>query len=538
MADGFRHSSLLKWTVAVLCLLVIIQTAYFLRWYVSSEQRASVLSPERRRAGSGRLVPSLLFVGGGGDSLVATDSKSVQSHTHQRTTPERTKATAPRPPTFEIHTTPSEGKTTRGPENISPSTSTSRQHIPTQYFDPEGKTWKKGTFCDSYVENTFQTPAPVCGPQQEAEHNIKCYRNSESKVMVYCILESVFLPGPRTKSGSKKLDVGLLTGAGRSCPTITLSAIHRTSERNSQGHTLLDRVAEIEKKPSSVCGEWFNKTAFLYLADQNVHIYFRMNAYYNLHKAIAREGVAPGDFVIIKHPISSAYLFSEWEKMKLFPEMIDITDLPNKTLCFRKLVIVPYSFSGIPFRCKMEANVRGPCFNCKGRGLYGSSFYSFRHRVISSCGLVDMEEHTGNSIMLVSRTPYKRWRKDEPKKFQRVLSNEGDLVQALKEEFPNTNVTVAHMEKLDICDQIQLAHDANVLMGVHGAGLVHLWWLQEDALILELNPTFQLGNPSFKMLSTLAGRNYDSVTVTGSQHMVKVKVDDVMKLLKSRTHLS
>ena len=493
--SSFRRSTLLKWAVAIICGLVVVQASYSLHWYVSSGNFVPMVSGGPQE---GQWAPAVQITG---DST----TPSSRPHTQQTKAPE----------------------TSTPGEYMAP--------VPPQYFDgPGGRTWKKGTFCDTYVENTFQKPIGVCGKHLESDHSIKCYRNSESTTMVYCILESVFLRG-----SYKKLDVGLLTMAGgRSCPNLTLTQLHKTSEKNSRSFKLLNKVAETKSKPSSVCGEWFNKTAFLYTADQNVHIYFRMNAYYNLHKAIAREGVAPGDFVIIKHPISSAYLFSEWEKTKLFPEMINITDLPNKTLCFRKLVIVPYSYSGIPFRCKVDNKVRERCFGCKGRGLYGNSFYSFRQRVISSCGLVDMEEHTGNSIMLVSRTPYKRWRKDDLSKFQRLLENEGDLVEALKNKFPNTTVTVAHMEKLDICEQIQLAHNANVLMGVHGAGLVHLWWLQEDALILELNPTFQQANPSFRMLSTLAGRRYDSVTVTGSQHVVSVKVDRVIDVLKYKTHLS
>ena len=514
----FRQATLLKYTVIALCVLVVLQGAYFLRWYVTSDSERYTSVLVRRKGRFPHLQPI-------SDALSTTTNTVAQSEILQ-TEPLRRTTTASAPATG-VARGSARGHTERATE-----------WAPTQYFDPAGPTWKKRTFCYSYVENTFQTPIGVCGSQQETEHNIKCYRSTHSKVMMYCILESVFLPGPR-RIGSNQLDIGLLTGGtGRSCPTISLSEVYKTSERNSRNHKLLDRVAEIEKKPSTVCGEWINKTAFLYTADQSVHIYFRMNAYYNLHKAIAREGVAPGDFVIIKYPLSSAYLFSEWEKMKLFPEMIDIDELPNKTMCFRKLVIVPYSFSGIPFRCKMESNVRGPCFDCKGRGLYGSSFYSFRHRVISSCGLVDEKNHVGNRITIVSRTPYNRWKKDDPNKFQRILSNEDDLVKTLRREFPNTNVTVAHMEKLGICEQISLAHDADVLMGVHGAGLVHLWWLQEDALILELDPTFQKGNPSFRMLATLAGRNYDSITVTGSHHMVSVKVDSVIDILKSKTHLS
>ena len=404
------------------------------------------------------------------------------------------------------------------------------------FYDPNGPTWKSGSFCESYVERTFQTPVAVCGPEPAAEHNIKCYRNSQSKVMVYCILESVFLSGPRAVGAG--LDTGLLTGADRSCPTLSVSGVEKTSERNSRNRKLLDSISKRESKPSASCEEWINKTAFLYTADQAVHIYFRMNAYYSLHKAISREGVAPGDFLVIKDPNRSNYLFSEWEMAKLFPEMVTVNELPNKTLCFKKLVVVPFSFSGIPFRCKMEGNVRTKCFNCKGRGLYGSSFYSFRQRVISACGLVDKEGYSWNRITIVSRTPYQRWRKDDPNKFQRILGNENDLVKALRNSFPNTNVTVAHMEKMDICKQISLANSADVLIGVHGAGLVHLWWLQEHALALELNPTYEQSNPSFKMLSTLSGRNYASITVSGSQHKVTVKVDSVVKLLKSKTHLS
>ena len=498
MVEGFRHAALLKWTVAVICGLVLLQAVYYLHWYATSRSKlVPVLSADRPpRPRSGWWVPAVQLT----ETVTPTYSPTSSR-------PRRRRKPLP-----------------------------SGKPFPTQYFDPGGPTWKNESFCDAYVENTFNTPIGVCGPHLEPEHNIKCYRNPKSRAMVYCILESVFIPGPRAIR-SKKLDVGLLTGAGKSCRNLTLKKFHFTSEQNSQSYKLIDRVTEIDKRPSSFCENWINKTAFLYTADQNVHIYFRMNAYHNLHKAIAREGVAPGDFVIIKHPFSSSYLFSEWEKYKLFPEMVDLDELPNKTLCFRKLVIVPYSYSGIPFRCKVDS-VHQACFGCKGRGLYGSSFYSFRHRVISSCGLVDEKNHVGNRITIISRTPYKRWSKDDLKKFQRILENEDDLVKALRKGFPNTNVTVAHMEKLGICEQISLAHDADVLMGVHGAGLVHLWWLQEDALILELNPTFQQSNPSFKMLSTLAGRNYDSITVSGSRHLVRVKVESVLDMLNSKTFLS
>ena len=398
------------------------------------------------------------------------------------------------------------------------------------YYDPSGPTWKEGSFCESYVEKTFVKPVGVCGSEVLPEDSIKCRRSDHSDLMVYCVLESVLLSGPRVPKS--KLNVQLLTGSGRSCPSPSLSGVEKTTGKRDPTRTLLGQIITAKSLPPSACQHWINKTTFFYPGTQNVHIYFRMNGYFNLHKAIAMEGLAPGNFVVIRHSSGGNYAFPEWEK-KLFPELIHIDELPNTTICFRRIVLVPNAFLSVLFKCKMEAEVLGPCFKCKGRRLYGNSLYSFRDRVISSCGLHDEVNRTGNQITIVSRTPYKRWTNDDLKKFRRVLKNENELVTALRMSFPRVNVTVAHMESLDICTQVHLAHDSDVLMGVHGAGLVHLWWLQEDALALELNPDFEIGNPSFKMLSTLTGRRYKSVRATGSQNLVTVNINDVISALKS-----
>ena len=398
------------------------------------------------------------------------------------------------------------------------------------YYDPSGPTWKEGSFCESYVEKTFVKPVGVCGSEILPEDSIKCRRSDHSNLMVYCVLESVLLSGPRVPKS--KLNVQLLTGAGRSCPSPSLSGVEKTTGKRDPTRTLLGQIITAKSLPPSACQHWINKTAFFYPGTQNVHIYFRMNGYFNLHKAIAMEGLAPGNFVVIRHSSGGNYAFPEWEK-KLFPELIHIDELPNTTICFRRIVLVPNAFFSVLFRCKMEEEVHSQCFKCKGRGLYGNNLYSFRDRVISSCGLHDKVNRTGNRITIVSRNPYKRWTNDDLKKFQRVLKNEGKLVTALRMSFPRVNVTVAHMESLDICTQVHLAHDSDVLMGVHGAGLVHLWWLQEDALALELNPDFEIDNPSFKMLARLTGRRYRSVEATGSANLVTVNVNDVIRALTS-----
>ena len=378
----------------------------------------------------------------------------------------------------------------------------------------------------------------VCASRLQPNHSIGCHRTPMSTRMIQCTVQNVALLGPRVPQ--EKARYALLQGE-KHCPNPSLSEVQKTTEGGDPIRGILKKLTPEKPLANNMCQKWINKTAFMYFGEQGVHIYFRFNAYFNIYKAIRSEGVAPGEYVIIRLPQNSRlqYLFPEWEK-NLFPELFTADyDLPNTTVCFRRVIFVSHSFSGVLFRCKMERNLLNQCYNCKGRGLYDTSLYSFRDKVLSSCGLVDSEKRVEKKLIFISRRPYRRWKFDKAEKFERVLTNEGELVESLRNTFPGTNVTVAHMEGLDICTQIRLAHEADVLMGVHGAGLVHLWWLQEDAMLLELNPTYEESNPTFKMLSTLTGTNYRSLSVrTGVKRSVSVNIRDVINILRTYSHLT
>ena len=98
------------------------------------------------------------------------------------------------------------------------------------------------------------------------------------------------------------------------------------------------------------------------------------------------------------------------------------------------------------------------------------------------CGLQDSEQggnkRTLNKIVVILRKPYHRFIGDDEKSFSRILVNTEELIEKLKSTFVNASVIPAHMEEFSLCEQIQLAHTADVLVGVYGAGLVHLWWMQ------------------------------------------------------------
>ena len=70
------------------------------------------------------------------------------------------------------------------------------------------------------------------------------------------------------------------------------------------------------------------------------------------------------------------------------------------------------------------------------------------------------------------------------------------------------NVTYFYGEDHSVCEQVKLVHDADILIGMHMAGLVHVWWLQKNALLFEIVPKEKADNQAFKMRSILAGVNY------------------------------
>merc|ERR1711879_469169 len=115
---------------------------------------------------------------------------------------------------------------------------------------------------------------------------------------------------------------------------------------------------------------------------------------------------------------------------------------------------------------------------------------------------------------------------------------------------------------MHICEQVAMAAMADVLIGVHGAGLVHLWWLaKKHATMIELEPRSQVGNPSFRKvflrtlitesmhifhfrtLTALSGKKYVSVRAEKAQSKIGKEpvsvnpskvIDEVRKIVHAK----
>ena len=412
---------------------------------------------------------------------------------------------------------------------------------PVSFFsDNDGSTWPKREFCHDFLINTFHDKLPVCGGEVKETDQVKCSGSVYSSHMAQCSYENLainpgrmkkVIPNDVTWKSPQERTINLLQSPDVSCESPSIAPLSKKDDKDDFQVKLTDHLFSAEKLSPSVCDKWINKTTFFHVSNA-LHIYFRFMDLYSVHKSLFDYGVNETNHQVIRiGNMGPNYRFPSFDKA-LFPGALTLDDLPaDSTVCFKKVVFSPRSYQSIPFRCKMNPLIRNRCFKCNGKGLTGSPLYSFRSRVLRACNITTTCNQNSH-LVIVSRKPYKRWTSDDPKKFQRILKNEDQMVDTIKEAFPSAVVRVAHMEDMDVCEQVQLGVEADVMLGVHGAGLVHFWWLRDEATAIELEPPTQSGNPSFKMLTTLSGRNYDMERVPGSNSGVTVNPDHLLQTIK------
>ena len=406
-------------------------------------------------------------------------------------------------------------------------------------FAAEPKNWPNGSFCEDFLENTFNHKMPIC---TDGSDRIVCYGTPHDPSMSMCILRGVALV-PKSAFYLDEFESIWLKREtpeeAHQCDSLSYTDFDNHVDRG-------DYLERVSKKagntpPKGKCETTIPGTSFVYVGFAS-HIFFKFVVWYNLFKSMKENNVPEDAYIIRLSKGKTPFTFPEMEK-QLFPGLIPVEDIHNPTsiYCFEKLVLVPWTYTSALFQCKNKVYLRESCYQCNGTGLEGTAVAQFRRKVLSACSLAEppLPAHapqTPRKIVVVLRRPYHRFLGDYPQRFTRILTNSDELIDALKREFPTTNVTAVQMEGLSLCEQIELAHETDVLMGVHGAGLVHLWWLHNQALMFELLPQAQVTNPTFRMLATLSGRRYHEHLILNSYNDATVTID-VTKVLEEMREL-
>ena len=398
--------------------------------------------------------------------------------------------------------------------------------------------WKDGTFCHDFFTATFQKSISVC--RSTSDRSVSCFGNDLSNSMATCVLENIIVHPQMLAIAMNRVDhvasakfepfITLLDGCGTRCDDISLSHFLNHTDSSDYIAKMIEELKLYKLGNHSLCKKWIEEGTFFFTA-KRAQIYFRFLDYFNLHKLIEDFASAkPEKIRIIRISGGNNYFFPKFDLI-LFPKasVQTVDELENVLTCFRRIVLIPKSYSSTLFQCKMTEKLLQNCLLCSGRGYHNTQINTFRNRVLSACNLKNVSNQDMKFVItVVSRNPYLRFPKDNIGNFQRLLENEQRLVLRMKAKFKFALVQIVHLENLSMCEQVKVARMSDVYLGVHGAGLVHLWWLREQSLVYELEPHFEVTNPTFHVLARVSGCKYMKSLTAGDSKYVFARVNDIL----------
>jgi len=147
-------------------------------------------------------------------------------------------------------------------------------------------------------------------------------------------------------------------------------------------------------------------------------------------------------------------------------------NLLNKYVRFRHLMIAPFETTG-PLMSRL--NDEQPCRE-------SVLLESFKTHVLERFGLQDDLRSMHPTITIISRRDY------EGRNVARKWQNEKEAMEEVQATWPEMIIQSIDFTKIDVKQQIEHMRKSNVVIGMHGAGMVNVLWLPPGALVIEIFP--------------------------------------------------
>ncbi|KAK1939017.1 hypothetical protein P3T76_009092 [Phytophthora citrophthora] len=163
-------------------------------------------------------------------------------------------------------------------------------------------------------------------------------------------------------------------------------------------------------------------------------------------------------------------------------DLIDGSTLMGKRVHFRgDVLLAPYELSGPMMQHLNDAE---PCFDSE-------LFRTFRSQALLTLGITpEVERQIGVTavrpmiVTVITRRPY------GGRVLQRVWLNEDEIMDKIRDRYKDRNVEFRSVEyvNLTLAEQMKTTIESDMIISMHGAGLVNVLWARPTTKILEIFP--------------------------------------------------
>ena len=358
-----------------------------------------------------------------------------------------------------------------------------------------------------FVKDQLKEMISLCTPTEDSHTDT--YKSSLqcSKDLQFCIARNIFLDfssiTDRVKSENLKYRMDIFQPGAISLSDCDLdkNVLQQNLELMSPLQSWAPELQYLEINASIIND---NKDVIIIEApttimklDATVNMYHHFcdffNLYLSIHMNYSLSGMneaswIPDKQIIILENIPYNSAFAPTWKAFTDKPLLDLSTLAGKKLLVKDAMfpLLPRMLFGLFYNTPVVEE----CYN-SGMFRYFSKFI-LHHLNVKNHGVLPGGKMSVTMISRNART--------------RRLLNEQELVAAL-EKTGLYQVTVAqYSPKVPFTSQLQITHNTDILIGLHGAGLTHLLFLPDWAEVFEL---YNCGDPNcYKDLARLRGVGY------------------------------
>ncbi|KAH9500584.1 hypothetical protein Btru_076977 [Bulinus truncatus] len=335
------------------------------------------------------------------------------------------------------------------------------------------KFWTTADF--GMISERLQEMTTFCKPNYKNDSSLHCV-----KYLRYCQAKNIFLnfsssniqfSNERNRYREDILKPGQVGGHCK-LNIKTLKAENEHKSPLQSWYAELEHYTSLDFHPleSNHCDVIFKKPTFLIKLDAGVNMYHHFCDFINLYASQHLNNSFSTDVNVIMWDTSSMpygdFFSITWKAFTDYP-LIALKDLDGKKVCIRDAVF--------PLLARMRF---GLFYNMPLiPGCYGSSLVkSFTEHILHRLNITQegpLKEKL-RVTFLVRNTQY------------RNILNQDELASALKVggEF---EVTVVEFNRnIPFQEQLQISHNSDIFIGIHGAGLTHLLFQPDWAVVIEI----------------------------------------------------